>query len=409
MCVFKRLASDLLVLKVLDIWTEIIDQGGAIDLIYCDFMKAFDKVPHRRLLYKLKQYGIDGNILNWIQNFLCGRTQEVIINTSKSRPADVSSGIPQGSVLGPILFVIYINDLPEVVDKDTFIFLFADDTKAFRFLKSESDCIQLQKDIDQMSAWSHKWLLKFHPQKCNMMHIGKVNSENKLFEYEMEGHRLSYTKCEKDLGIFIDDKLSFDKHINYSINKANRVMGIVRKTFEYMDEEIFLQLYKGLIRPHLEYASSVWSPHLIKQKDSLEAVQRRATRQVPGLSKLSYEERLLKLKLPTLSYRRLRGDMIQVFKMLHPTVGYDKTLPHFFEKTITPNLRGHSQKLFVSRSNKDLRKFSFSQRIVKYWNDLPERVIMSKDVFNFEKNLDEFWDDQPLKYKDHKADIILKR
>ena len=183
-------------------------------------------------------------------------------------------------------------------------------------------------------------------------------------------------------------------------------MGIVRRTFDHMDVEIFLQLYKGLIRPHLKYASSVWSPHLMKHKDSLEAVQRRATRQVPGLKDLSYGERLSKLKLPTLTYRRLRGDMIQVFKMLHPTVGYDKTLPHFFEKTITPNLRGHSQKLFVSRSNKDLRKYSFSQRVVKYWNALPESVIMSKDVFDFEKRLDEHWDNQPLKYLDPKADIL---
>ena len=143
----------LQLLKVLDIWTQILDQGGTIDVIYCDFMKAFDKVPHRRLIHKVKQYGITGNTLGWIENFLRNRSQVTVINDHKSHTAPVTSGIPQGSVLGPILFVIYINDLPETVDPSSHIFLFADDTKVFR----EINCIQdrqiLQKDIDNMLAW----------------------------------------------------------------------------------------------------------------------------------------------------------------------------------------------------------------------------------------------------------------
>ena len=314
----------LQLLKVLDIWTQILDQGGEIDVIYCDFMKAFDKVPHKRLLFKIQQYGIDGNILGWIGDFLSNRTQTVMINDSKSSAADVTSGIPQGSVLGPILFVLYINDLPEVVDRDTYIFLFADDTKAFRHIKTPLDSVILQKDIENMVKWSNIWLLKFHPQKCTMMHMGKsqtyepeTNSgQDILHTYLMEGHPLNYSTCEKDLGVHIDNRLSFDKHINQAINKANRVMAIVRKTFDYMDKEIFLNIYKGLIRPHLEYASSVWSPYLIKHIEALEGVQRRATKIVPGFSKLEYGERLRRLKLPTLKYRRLRGDMIQTYKML---------------------------------------------------------------------------------------------
>jgi len=228
---------------VLDIWTEILDQGGTIDTIYCDFMKAFDKVPHHRLLFKVEQYGIRGNILGWIKDFLSNRTQEIIINENRSKPANVTSGIPQGSVLGPILFVLYINDLPEVVDKDTFIFLFADDTKAFRQIKTQQDNIQLQKDIDNMVAWSNIWLLKFHPEKCIMMALG--NRSDSDWDYTMDGHALGYSQCEKDLGVFIDKSLSFDKHINHVINKANRIMGIARRTFECMDEEIFKYIYKG--------------------------------------------------------------------------------------------------------------------------------------------------------------------
>ena len=182
-------------------------------------------------------------------------------------------------------------------------------------------------------------------------------------------------------------------------------MAIIKKTFECLDEDIFLNLYKGLVRPQLEYASSVWAPHLSKHIDAIEDVQRRATKIVPGLKDLSYPERLRKLILPTLAYRRLRGDLIQTFKLTHDLVGYDKTLPKFFQESHTSNLRGHSKKLNLSRNNKDIRKYTFRQRVVKLWNALPESVINSKDIIAFENNLDSFWREQPLLYDDYRASI----
>ena len=140
---------------------------------FCDFMKAFDKVPHKRLIHKVKNYGIDGNILGWITDFLNNRKQEVHINHTKSLPAAVTSGIPQGSVLGPILFIIYINDLPEVVDKDTFIFLFADDTKIWRQVENLSDFEQLQKDISNMVTWSNTLAAKISSSKMHIYESGK--------------------------------------------------------------------------------------------------------------------------------------------------------------------------------------------------------------------------------------------
>ena len=218
----------------------------------------------------------------------------------------------------------------------------------------------------------------------------------------MEGQALNKSTCEKDLGVHIDDNLKFEKHINAAVNKANRIVGITRKTFDYMDADIFKMLFKSLVRPHLEYGAPVWNPHTNKLKEQLENVQRRATKTIPGFSTLSYPERLRKLKMPTLAYRRTRGDMIQVFKMLNNK--YDTSLPCLLTLSTT-HLRGHDQKLYVKQANKDIRKFSFTLRVVKLWNSLPEHVVNTDEVKSFEKNLDEFWESQDLYYDNFKAEI----
>ena len=185
-------STTLQLLHVLNIWTEILDQGGELDVIYCDFMKAFDKVPHKRLIHKIDKYGIKDNVLAWIKDFLSDRTQVIRVGNSNSEKADVTSGIPQGSVLGPLLFVIYINDLPEVVDKDSYVYLFADDTKVFRQIKSQYDHNKLQGDINNLLDWSNKWLLKFHPDKCVSMKI--PGKPNELGGYTMENNILNDSK-----------------------------------------------------------------------------------------------------------------------------------------------------------------------------------------------------------------------
>ena len=397
-------STTLQLLHVLTIWCEILDEGGTIDVIYCDFMKAFDKVPHQRLLFKTERYGITENVHGWIKSFLTGRTQCVSINNIYSEPAAVTSGIPQGSVLGPILFVIYINDMPEVVDKDSQVFLFADDTKVFRQIRNDNDVTQLQKDIDNLVDWSDKWLLRFHPDKCVSMNIRSKHKDSPPNSYRMKDHILENSKCEKDIGVHIDEFLSFDIHINTAINKANRILAITRKTFDYMNPEMFAQIFKSLVRPHVEYAAPVWTPHKIYQIEAIENVQRRATKIIPGLSHLTYPERLRKLKLPTLAYRRERGDMIQTFKLTTDFEGYDKQLPSLLQRSRT-ELRGHNKKLFVKGANKDIKKFSFPNRVTKNWNNLPQSAVNSKNTKDFEICLDSFWKDQPLVQDDFKSSI----
>ena len=412
-------STTLQLLHVIEIWSQILDQGGNIDSIYCDFMKAFDKVPHKRLVYKVSKYGIKGDVIGWIDSFLSNRTQCVSIGEAESETMPVTSGIPQGSVLGPLLFVIYINDLPDVVDKDTFIFLFADDTKAFRDIKSVPDQIILQNDVKNLTEWSDIWLLKFHPDKCVAMHFGNSNTK---FDYVMEGHVLDKSKCEKDIGVYVDDKLNFEYHIYEKIKKANKILAIIRRTFTKMDANIFCQLFKGLVRPHLEYAQAVWSPQSKTLIRKIEEVQKRATKLIPGFYNLSYQDRLRKLNLPTLAYRRARGDMIEVYKMLAEKGGYDQALPCLFTRTSSlhdrPSHWSHSKQVYHLGSKNNILLHSFTHRVQNTWNNLPEEVVkatsLDKDgkeeetIIAFERELDRHWADQDLLYN-YEAKIVKKK
>lgn len=187
----------LQLIKVIDQWTQLLDEGGTVDIIYCGFMKAFDKVPHKRLLEKINSYGIVETCLKWIEAFLCNRKQCLIVNGQKSGWKEVKSGVPQGSVLRPLLFVLYINDMPEEVNNGSEIYLYADDTRVYRHIKNQRDMEHLQMDISCMRKWSEKWLLFFHPKKCKYMRIG--NYENRHDGYDM-GEPLQEVTTEKTSG-----------------------------------------------------------------------------------------------------------------------------------------------------------------------------------------------------------------
>ena len=333
-------STSLQLLKILDIWTEQIDNGASIDCIYMDFQKAFDTVPHRRLLNKLEAYNINIEIIKLIESFLSNRVQQVGVNGELSNWCEVTSGIPQGSVLGPLLFVIYINDLPQSVNSQAY--LFADDTKIFRTVKNYADQLVLQNDLDSMNEWSERWLLRFHPDKCKHMHIGKTD-QNLDHKYSLNQTVLETIDSEKDIGVHIDNELTFDKHVSEKVNKANSIFAMLRRSFQYMNKESFTPLYKTLVRTQLDYANSVWAPFKIKHIDLIENVQRRATKQLPGMKDMSYPERLKILKLPTLSFRRTRGDMIEVYKI----VGEEEFVSH---KKIQTQLNRRKEGQFQQKS-----------------------------------------------------------
>ena len=375
-----------------------IANGNVVDSIYLDFAKAFDTVPHRRLIGKLESYGIRGDTLNWIKGFLQDRTQQVVVNGSTSGVAPVISGIPQGTVLGPVLFVIYINDLLDDITSDGL--MFADDTKVFRQITSREDAIALQNDIRKLEEWSDTWLLKFNAEKCHVLTLGKFENIKHAHQYTISKNELEHVPDEKDLGVTIDDELKFEEHIMRKVRVANGIVGQIRRSFSFLDAETFRRIFVAFVRPHLEYCQAVWSPHLRRNIDVLENVQIRATKLVDGLSDLEYPERLKRINLPTLLYRRRRGDMIEVYKHFN---SYDSST---LSSTFNPRERSsrhHKFQLHTPPSTDGVRgnqKNSFYHRVVPIWNNLPKNVAEAETIDAFKTALDDLWQNDPCKF-DH--------
>ena len=237
--------------------------------------------------------------------------------------------------------------MPNIVN--SCVKLFADDTKIYRSVINIADCENLQSDIDSLSQWAQKWQMKFHPNKCKVMRLGNSNPE---FTYKMrteEGDTvaLEVSSIEKDLGVHMDNKLAFKDHIAKTVNKANQITGMIRRSFQFMDMDMFKSLFTSRVRPVLECGNTIWCPRHKKDVTAIENVQRRATKMVPGLHNLQYEDRLKKLKLPSLIYRRERGDMIETYKYL--TNIYNTENPWLILEADS-NTRGHSLKLTKQRS-----------------------------------------------------------
>ena len=371
-------------LLAMEEWTEAMESGYDIDIIYTDFAKAFDSVPHKRLAVKLKSLGINGEVLRWIEAFLSGRRHRVSIDGELSDWVYVKSGIPQGSVLGPILFVVFINDMPRVINNCCK--LFADDAKIYSAIHSEDDTVSLQNDINSLVEWSTLWQLPFNIEKCKCMHVGRKSTAH---SYQMNDHILENVNEEKDLGVIIDNRLKFHTHTSAAIKKANSILGLIKRSFATLDEDILPLLFTSMVRPHLEYGNIIWGPHFVGDIKAVERVQKRATRMIPSLKNLSYRKRLEILNLPSLSYRRKRGSMIMIFKIM--TKKLNISLDHFFSLS-NFKTRGHVYKILKNqRATKQVRCHSFSIRSVSDWNRLPSDVVLAESVNQFKNKLDEHW------------------
>ena len=358
--------------------TSEIDKGIPVATLYLDFAKAFDKVPHHRLIEKIAAHGIDGKISKWIQSWLTDRKQRVIVNNVTSDWIPVISGVPQGSVLGPCLFVIYINDIDDAVSSK--ILKFADDPKITASISSVEERNILQTDLTRLIEWSEAWQMKFNVNKCKVMHYG---FNNPSYEYLMNDEVLIDTEEERDLGVTIH-KSKPSCHIAQCV-RANQMLGMIRRSFQYKDRKTMLLLYKSMVRPHLEYAVQAWCPNKISDIKLLEGVQRRFTKCIPELNKLPYEMRLKNLNLTTLETRRIRGDLIEVYRIMNGIEGIDWKL--IFSKAAYDGTRGHTMKLEKNVMHLDIRKNFFPQRVIDYWNALPQTAIDAKSINKFKSQL----------------------
>jgi len=232
--------------------------------------------------------------------------------------------------------------------------------------------------------WSEKWQMLFNQDKCKCLHIGQANSKQ---DYKIHSVVLNTTTNEKDIGVVMQADMKVSEQCGIAARKGNQLLGMIRRNITYRDKQLMIPLYKAIVRPHLEYCIQAWRPYLRKDIDKLERVQRRATRMIPELQKLCYEDRLQRCKLTTLETRRARGDQIEVFKILHGYEGLDRNM--FFTLKADSRTRGHNWALTKEHCKLDIRKYTFSQRTINEWNSLPTECVNATSINIFKNKLDE--------------------
>ena len=303
---------------------KVLQANQQCDSIVMDFSKAFDKVSHNRLIYKLHENGIDKTTINWIKSFLSDRSQKVIIDGDESDSIKVTSGVPQGSVLGPILFLIFIDDLARATEHCK-TRLFADDTIIYLTISKINDCNKLQKDIQRLENWERDSLMEFHPEKCQVLRITRKRNTIK-FPYKLHNHILEEVSSAKYLGLNVSNKLCWNNHIEKTAAKANKKLGFLKRNLKISSQDFKAKAYKAIIRPTLEYCGTVWDPFTLYASNVLEMVQRRAARWVlRSYHNTSSVTAMLKsLGWRDLSQRRVDSRLIMIYKIINNLVDIDR-------------------------------------------------------------------------------------
>lgn len=366
-----------------------IDVHNPVDCIYLDFSKAFDKCAKERLLRKLFAHGLNGQILQWFRAWLTDRKQRVVINGKESEWSYVTSGVPQGSVLGPLAFLIFIDDLDSFAHPIDIVNKFADDTKIGHVVQTPTDQAELQNSLNRLCDWADQWCMKFNESKCHVIHFGLHNNK---YDYHMNGVQLEHVTEERDIGVNISDTLKPTKHCIKIVNTAKAILRQISRAFHYRDKNTFLKLYTTYVRCHLEYCTPAWSPYSQSDIDLIESVQMKAIGMISGLQAKDYEGKLKELNLLSLKARRERFDMIQTYKILHQVCNVDPTV--WFNmvsqnRNINTRLNSCEYNLVSKRCNLDVRRYFFSNRVINQWNNLPNCMKSARTVHHFKNMYDE--------------------
>ena len=368
------------------------------DAIYLDYAKAFDKVDHRLLLAKLHRYGFSSQMISWVKSFLTNRPQNVVLDGQHSYSAAILSGVPQGTVLGPILFILFINDMDKCV-KHSSVRFFADDTRVSKHISSEADTAQLQEDLNNIIEWSTNNNMMLHEDKFDLMvHLHRPRFE--LYQLPFVCEQMTYTVSTgdilypvqelKDLGVIVSSDLSWRKHINAIVSRAKAVAAWVFSVFKTRDTLTMLTLYKSVVRSHLEYCCILWNPSSLTDIQLLESVQRTFTSRIWGVQHLNYWERLRALGLMSLQRRRERYIIIQMWKILYARCPNDLNV-----QFSAPSRQGTRAKVPTlskssSQHHQTLYDHSFAVLGPRLWNTLPSHLPEIADLETFKHNLTKF-------------------
>lgn len=332
----------------------------------------------------MTSYGIRGNTWKWVQSFLHNRTQQVLLDGEMFNQLPVVSEVPQGSVLGPLLFLIFINDLPAAVNSKTR--LFADDCILYRNINAASDCQILQQDLVELENWEKTWGMEFHPGKCNSMSI--TRSRTPIHQrYTLKGHILEDVKTAKYLGVTLSNNLTWNAHIDNISSKANKLLGFLRRNLKVRNTTVKENAYKAIVRSNMEYCSTVWAPHTKKNKAKLENVQRRAARFTTGRyhNTSSVSSMLDDLNWENLEQRRMRARIIMFYKITHYAVAIDPQQYLIPQTRTTRSAHPYQYQSFSPTT--DYYKYSFFPQTVCIWNSLPAEIVESGQTLDQFKTL----------------------
>ena len=380
-----RRSSSTQLLQAINNWFESLHNKHSVNVVYTDLAKAFDKVSHSKLLEVVRSYGIGGKVYDWLQTYLTNRVQSVVLKNTRSSTKLITSGVPQGSVIGPLLFLLYIDDISRLTSPLSTVCLFADDAKVY-----SSNAVDLQASLDSAAHFFKSRQLELALDKCELLTVGR--SDNPVC-FDLEGVTIGNTDTAKDLGIWISYDLTWKTHVNKISSSAYQRANHILRSFRSSNVWTLMKAYTTYIRPTLEYATTVWSPYLKQDKIKIEGVQRFFTRKVCQRCQIKYEsykDRLYKLNINSLEYRRVEFDLLFLYKLLNDLLDISANDFFYFYET-HHNTRSHNKRI---RPKLPLGKLNqnnfFTNRCATIWNLLPAEIVLAPNYNIFKGRLKRF-------------------
>ena len=367
-----------------------LDRGEEIDILYTDMSKAFDRIDNNLLLAKLKYIGLPPLFLKWMSSYILNRQQQVTVLGATSKPLTVVSGVPQGSILGPVLFLVYSNDILSSCARGA---MYADDLKCYQSINSYDDAHSFQHEIDSVSAATQNCHLNFNESKCSVLKVSRKRNMVQ-YPYRLNDSPLRLVNNVNDLGIQVTSTLDWNDHVYKICKKANKMLGLLRRcTLAFQKLETRRLLYITIVRTNFSYARQLWSPQKVELIQEMEKVQRRASKFILNLnylSEITYKERLLSVRILPVSYWLELMDLLFLFKIINGLVSlHSSVCPSIFVAArSTRSTANNGRKLCVKKCKTTTYQNSYFIRVTKLWNILPDDLTSeNRSISYFKKNL----------------------